>query len=336
MRWFAEGDKLSAVYVNSLLKAQSGTGVGIGGEIGLVSGDDVYVHTGAVLRKRASVLEIIPSSTSYSGGTRDATNPRRNLIIYDVSAGTIGRVDGTPAVIPECPALSDNEDIVLAEIYLPQTAGGSMVIYDARAFVPKPCCSTFFEEYENTDETNLWEQRNSTNPGTFTFNTNTVFKMIRYNGGGEWCAHISRFAMPSSSMYYSALWLRGFVKFHDNVSNKYVGFWKDTAGQPYIGGAGEAAVFFWQNTDVWSLSSIDGGSPTTQNGGSTDTSWHKFDLVVSSGASGRAGLWVDGVFSVQLTSVCPTDFVKKICVADEAGGTSGMSFQHLELLHSSF
>jgi len=317
-----------------LLKAQSGTGVGIGAEVVLNSGDYVDVHMGVAVRRMASMIESVPASTYLLVGTRDATNPRRNLVIYDVSTGTTTTLDGTPDAIPECPALADNNDIVLAEIYLPATGGGAMTIYDGRAFVPTIRCPTFFEEYENTDETNLWERRNSTNPGTFTFNTNTVFKMVRYNGSGEWCAHLSRFAFPDSAIRYSMLWLRGYVKFHDNASNKYFGFWEDDAGEPYL--AAGKAVFAWQSTNVWYLSYINGGSPVTTGGGSTDTNWHKFDLLFSSIANPQCALWVDNVYIGQHTSGPPTTFVKKICSKDGTGSTGGISFQHLELLHSSF
>ena len=97
------------------------------------------------------VLKETGSSTNVVLTAADATNPRKDIIVYDTSAGALAKVDGTAAAIepdgednprkmklPAPPDLGATDDILIAMVYVPAAAtlGSQCTITDKRVKLP--------------------------------------------------------------------------------------------------------------------------------------------------------------------------------------------------------
>jgi len=113
--------------------------------------DTLSVDVAAGRGMAEGVLKETGSSTNVVLTAADATNPRKDIIVYDTSAGALAKVDGTAAAIspegednprkmklPAPPDLGATNDILIAAVYVPAAAtlGSQCTIIDKRVKVP--------------------------------------------------------------------------------------------------------------------------------------------------------------------------------------------------------
>lgn len=129
--------------------------------IGVVSGGAITASSGTMNTSVAVAVVFDGSIQAVSGadvthGTADPTNPRRDLVIWDQSAGALAVVTGTAAAIsnpnlstpssetnprlmtsPALPDMGDDDDVLLAEVYIPaaETNSSNFTITDRRVFI---------------------------------------------------------------------------------------------------------------------------------------------------------------------------------------------------------
>lgn len=148
------GEILFDIDVNNVEKALQGTGWTSGWAVTAVSGQlKVSVALGTGLA--AGVIKSTTGATEITLDTADPTSPRKDLIVYDVSASALAKVTGTPESIspsgetnarkmtaPKPPDPADSADIILAVVYVPAgcTDADNCTIIDKRvmAVLPAP------------------------------------------------------------------------------------------------------------------------------------------------------------------------------------------------------
>jgi len=141
--------------------AMEGSRIAAAMGIGVVSGGAVTASAGTMNTSVAVAVVFDGSIQAVSGadvthGTANATNPRRDLVIWDQSAGALAVVAGTAAAItnptlstpssettprlmtsPALPDIGADDDVLLAEVYIPagETNSSNFTITDRRAFI---------------------------------------------------------------------------------------------------------------------------------------------------------------------------------------------------------
>ena len=159
---------------NSLEQALIGTGwSGSGWDV--TDRDTTYgisVSAGSGFTGRGSRV-VTTSNTNVTVTAAHSTLPRKDLLIWDRSAGSFAIIDGTAAVIepeetletstgvrlmtsPAPPVLSDSTDIVIATLYIPAgaTLGSDIIITDKKVKVPSLGSDLVFDDtYSNKQGT---------------------------------------------------------------------------------------------------------------------------------------------------------------------------------------
>ncbi len=135
---------------NSLEQALVGTGW-LSGWVVTGNAGTLSVDVAAGKGMAAGAYKSTAGSTNVVLTAADATNPRKDLIVWDTSAGALANVDGTPGVInpagetnprkmkvPAPPDLGASDDILIAEVYVPagETHGSDCTIIDKRVMLP--------------------------------------------------------------------------------------------------------------------------------------------------------------------------------------------------------
>ena len=122
---FSYNDVLEHVDLNNMVLSAKGWGVINGLGVDASSNMSVNVAAGNCFVDEVKYTE--GSTVNIAIAAADATNPRKDLIIYDTSAGNPAAVTGSPAAIPQPPDIPSG-DILLAMV---DVSANVTVIYAA-------------------------------------------------------------------------------------------------------------------------------------------------------------------------------------------------------------
>lgn len=145
-----DGEILFDIDINAVEQVLKGTGWISGWAVTAVSGQlKVSVAEGS--GKSEGTVKSTSGATEITLDTADATHPRKDLIVYDVSASALAKVTGIAAGIdpagesnprkmkvPKPPDLGETTDILIACVYVPAncTDADNCTIIDKRVRTP--------------------------------------------------------------------------------------------------------------------------------------------------------------------------------------------------------
>lgn len=145
-----DGEILFDIDYNSLEQALQGTGW-LSGWATTGNAGTLSIDVAAGKGMAAGAYKSTGGSTNVVLSAADPSNPRKDLIVWDTSAGALAKVDGTPGVIspagetnarkmkvPAPPDLGATDDIIIAEVYVPvgATKGSDCTVIDKRVMLP--------------------------------------------------------------------------------------------------------------------------------------------------------------------------------------------------------
>lgn len=145
-----DGEIVFDIDINAMEQALKGTGSTTGWAVTPVTGQlKVSVAEGS--GRSEGTVKSTTGATEVALNAADATHPRKDLIVYDVSASALGKVTGIPAAIdpagtvnprkmkvPKPPDLGESTDIIIASVYIPAncTNADECTIIDKRVALP--------------------------------------------------------------------------------------------------------------------------------------------------------------------------------------------------------
>ena len=310
MRKLSAGSRPGGLLIDNLLKAQTGAGVLLGGDVTAYGAFSIDVEGGIAFTDKR-VLCPIAYLNNWALPSRDATYTKWGVVYLDTEfTGTHGlyQVWGAPAASPHLPEFDwpNTRYVPLALIELPLTGGAAYTIYDLITPVPIPQAG-WRDEFVWNNTGDVWVDT----PGSGTIG---IYKSTCKYLTSPISAGVAEITTKTSGVAdlrwkSTAIWLR--TRLRVSTVSAILHFGLSTKDSAPAFGTDDQYVQITNSGNTLYLQNRDGvlGVTTVSAGNILDENMHTYDLVYLNPNSTRKGsyLFVDGIFKARNQSNLPVN-----------------------------